>query len=88
MRFWVRSLLIVVASVGWFFVGPVALRALAVPADAAEFISLAMVVLGGNGLLYAFLRCPRCGKWACLTPGRRRAMVWPGLQCRYCGQPY
>jgi hypothetical protein len=87
MRFWIRSLLILAASAAWFFAGPAALHALGVPPDASTFLWLAALLLGANGLLYAFLRCPRCGKWACLTP-QRWSTVWPGFRCRHCGEPY
>jgi hypothetical protein len=48
----------------------------------------AFLWLGGvNAALYYFLRCPRCGKWACRTPSGW-STVLPGLRCRYCGQEY
>ena len=87
MRFWIRSLLIVAATFGWFFAGPPALQALGVPVDAASLLALGILLVGANGLLYVFLRCPHCGKWACFTPSRYTT-VWPGFRCRHCGQPY
>ena len=87
MRFWLRALLIVLGIFATFFGVPRALVALGLSPSWALAIMLLLILLGGNGLLYAALRCPKCGKWACQMPSGY-ATVWPGFRCRYCQQEY
>ena len=84
MRFWLRSLLIVVATIAAFFA---IMRAERTPFGVPTIAWLFALVVVANGALYAFLRCPNCGKWACMNPSGR-AFVLVGMRCRYCDVEY
>lgn len=44
------------------------------------------LIVGGNLLSFAVLRCPHCGWWASLSPSTW-SMTWPGHHCRRCSGP-
>jgi hypothetical protein len=83
MRFWLRSLLIMFATIVALFVGDGAAARLGIP----FFIWLFALVCLANGALYLFLRCPKCGRWACRLPSGS-GVVFPGFRCRYCDAEY
>ena len=87
MRFWLRALVIVAGIFATFFALPGFLTQLGLPWGVAIVLTLIVVVGGGNWLLYAALRCPRCQKWAGRLPDGHTT-AWPGLRCRYCQAPY
>ena len=87
-RFWQRALLIVGATVVAFIAGVSRGRERSEAGELAFILFMIALAVGANGALFAWLRCPSCGKWACRRPGSGRGTVWPGLRCRFCETEY
>jgi hypothetical protein len=78
VRLWVRSLVIVLATIAGFY---------AIVTTRSSFVWLVVLVAAANAAFYAFCRCPKCGKWGCRLPSGR-GVALTGLRCRYCGVEY
>lgn len=79
MRFWLRYLIIMLAVIVAFFA---VINSGKSPLGIPQSAWLLGLWIGGNGALYAFLRCPKCGKVAFSR------MSLPGERCRFCGTEY
>ena len=87
MRIWIRWVVWLAATFGTLFAVPRMLSSWGVNDELAFGISIALFLLGGNGLGYVVLRCPHCGKPAYEWPnGYFR--FWPGLRCPHCHSEY